>query len=190
MHDSAKLCQWSSAWDKEKNDECRTMNDELPGDAASAGTAPSLHHASFILHHLPLFSYAMAGVADGDCAGRRPALGAGRGAATDGPPLRPRGAGHRMPSDDRLYRDGYVTYGNVAQVAGDCRPDHRGERLSLGRPRRCRPRRRRRSSGAAGTSSTADCWRSLTTPGRRSSSRGRPSMWRTAVTGGLSRWAG
>jgi hypothetical protein len=61
MHDSAKLCQWSSAWEKEKNHgECGTMKDELPAGAASAAVAPSLHHSSFIVHHLPLFAYAIA----------------------------------------------------------------------------------------------------------------------------------
>ncbi len=125
MHDSAKLCQWSSAWEKEKNNgECGTMTDELPGDAASAGIAPSLHHSSFIVHHLPLFSYAMAALL------MATALVAARlWGPTGGPQpaaLRSVASAAQVTVDAAptivLYRDGYVTYGNVAQVAGDAAP--------------------------------------------------------------------
>ena len=95
MHYSAKLCQWTSAWEKEKNPgECGTMTDVSPGDAASARVAPSLYHSLFIVHHLPLFSYAMAALpmATAPVAARL----WGPTGPNRGPPLCGlRGAGHR-----------------------------------------------------------------------------------------------
>ena len=63
MHDSAKLCQWSAAWEKDKNDECGMMNDELSERVSIRHAAPPtdhssfiIHHSSFIIHHLSAFT--------------------------------------------------------------------------------------------------------------------------------------
>ena len=60
LMDQFAALEWEKGERAAPNDECGTMNGELPADTAPKGAAAPTNHPSFILHHSLLFAYAVA----------------------------------------------------------------------------------------------------------------------------------